>query len=58
MIIKIVRSYFNSFNKLQKKDRRLGIKDKVFISNLTVKHTSSKVIVTVYIYADKNKELD
>lgn len=55
---KIVKSYFNSFNKLEKKDKQLGIKNKVFISNLTVKHTSSKVIVTIYIYADKNKELD
>lgn len=58
MVIKIIKSYFNSKNKLQKNDRQLGVKDKVYLSKLTVKHTSSKVIITVYIYATLYKQLD
>lgn len=59
MVIKIIKSYFNSKNKRQQKnDRNLGVKDKVYLSKLTVKHTSSKVIITVYIYATLYKQLD
>ena len=70
MVIKIIKSYFNSKNKKgsfeifdfeaqpKKNDRQLGVKDKVYLSKLTVKHTSSKVIITVYIYATLYKELD
>jgi hypothetical protein len=58
MIIKIIRSYFNSKNKLQKNDRQLGVKEKVYLSKVEVKHTSSKVIITVYIYATLYKQLD
>lgn len=56
MIIKIIRSYFNSKSKLQKWSQ-LGVKGKVTLSKVEVKHTSSQVIITVYIYASLYKQL-
>jgi hypothetical protein len=58
-VIKIIRSYFNSYNlklenKLRKKNfrrkqRKLSI-NKMFISNGEYKHTNDKVIITLYVY--------
>ncbi len=58
-VIKLIRSYFNMFSsKLQTKTRigrlsrwlRLRSTNKIFISKPEVKHTSDKVIITLYIY--------
>jgi hypothetical protein len=63
----LIKSYFNFyFNKKNKKFlsgkhmitrfRRLGI-NKIFISKAELKHTSSKVIITLYIYNEERRIL-
>lgn len=59
LIIKLLKSYFNSFNrKLERKVdktrirvrfRRLSI-NKIFISNPELKHTTTEVYITLYAY--------
>jgi len=66
ILFSIVKSYFNLYNykeqkKINKKNvlirfRRLSIL-KIFISKAEKKHTSSKVIITLYIYNRQKKYL-
>jgi hypothetical protein len=66
MLIKLIKSYFNLFNikhdnkinSLNKsiKLRRLSI-NKIFVSKVELKHTSSKIIITIYSYNRQNKYL-
>lgn len=65
MVIKIIKSYFNSYyledtskNHLRKNNRQLRVINKAYFSKLTVKHTNSKVTITVYLYATLYKKLD
>jgi hypothetical protein len=64
MIITLIKCYFNLFstkhenkiNSLNKsiKLRRLSI-NKIFVSKVESKHTSSKVIITIYVYNRQKK---
>jgi hypothetical protein len=66
MLITLIKSYFNLFNikhdhkisSLNKsiKFRRLSI-NKIFVSKVELKHTSSKIIITIYIYNRHKKYL-
>ena len=60
-LMKLIQSYFNFFNKKDKSQhlrirfRRLLV-SKIFVSKAELKHTSSKVIITLYVY-NKQKEM-
>jgi len=66
MIIRLIKSYFNLFNpKYEKKVnfinkgiklRRLSI-NRIFVSKAELKHTNSKIIITIYIYNRQKKYL-
>jgi hypothetical protein len=65
MVIKLIKSYFNSYyledvskNHLPPKKRQLRVINKVYVSKPEFKHTNSKVIITLYIFADVRKQLD
>ena len=63
-LIKLIKSYFNLYfnNSLLKSKRvatrfkRLAVK-KIFISKAELKHTSSKVIITLYVYNEERRIL-
>jgi len=63
-LIKLIKSYFNfyfckkvlKFKHLAIRFRRLAI-NKIFISKAELKHTSSKVIITLYIYNEERRVL-
>jgi hypothetical protein len=62
--IKIIKSYFNLyFNKEILKSKRLVTRfrrlavNKIFISKAELKHTSSKVIITLYAYNEERRVL-
>jgi hypothetical protein len=63
-LIKLIRSYFNFYlsNKVLKSKRlatrfrRIAV-NKIFISNAELKHTSSKVIITLYVYNEERRIL-
>ena len=65
MIIRLIKSYFNLFNpKYEKKVnfinkgiklRRLSI-NRIFVSKAELKHTNSKIIITIYIYNRQKTE--
>jgi hypothetical protein len=64
MIIKLIKCYFNFFDpnlenrinsiNLGIKLRRLSI-NKIFVSRADIKHTNSKIIITIYIYNRQKK---
>lgn len=66
MVVKIIKSYFNSLN-LENKKNQFNLKKylafipivshKVFVAKPEIKHTNSKVIITLYIYCDMYKNL-
>jgi len=73
MVVKIITSYFNLFNFENKQNKlnlqkylafipivslRLLYMNKVLISQPEFKHTNSKVIITLYVYASKNQSFD
>jgi hypothetical protein len=73
MVVKIIKSYFNLFNLENKQNQfnlqkylafipivslRLLYMNKVLISKPELKHTNSKVIITLYVYASKKKSFD
>jgi hypothetical protein len=73
MVVKIITSYFNLFNFENKQNifnlqkylafipivsLRLLYMNKVLISKPEFKHTNSKVIITLYVYASKNQSFD
>ena len=73
MVVKIITSYFNLFNFENKQNKlnlqkylafipivslRLLYMNKVLISKPEFKHTNSKVIITLYVYASKNQSFD
>jgi len=63
-LTKLIRSYFNLYfsNKLLRSKRiitrfRRSSMDKIFISKTELKHTSSKVIITLYVYNEERRIL-
>jgi hypothetical protein len=64
MIITLIKCYFNFFNTKYEnkissfnkniKARRLSI-NKIFVSKVELKHTNSKIIITIYIYNRQRK---
>lgn len=61
---KLIRSYFNFyFNKQVLKSKKIAIRfrrlslNKIFISKAELKHTNSKVIITLYIYNEEKRQL-
>nr|YP_010218590.1 ribosomal protein S3 [Morchella brunnea]UBU98354.1 ribosomal protein S3 [Morchella brunnea] len=69
MIIKIITSYLNSFYLEDKKKNHFPAKlvrqklhslymNKVYVSKPELKHTNSKVIITLYVYASRRKTFD
>jgi len=63
-LIKLIKSYFNFFfTKKVLKSKRLAIRfrrlaiNKIFISKAELKHTSSKVIITIYVYNEERRVL-
>jgi hypothetical protein len=64
MVITLIKSYFNLFNIKQEKRinsnkkgiklRRLSI-NRIFVSKAELKHTSSKIIITIFIYNRQKK---
>jgi hypothetical protein len=64
MLIALIKYYFNIFNtkhenkisslKKSIKLRRLSI-NKIFVSKVELKHTSSKINITIYIYNRQKK---
>jgi hypothetical protein len=66
LITKLIRSYFNFYNrKLEKKIRLKRLRtrirrlstNRIFVSRAELKHTNNKVIVTLYIYNREKKYL-
>lgn len=62
MVIKIIKSYFNLYvhrgiSQNDRKNHRQLRVNKAYFSKLTVKHTNSKVTITVYLYANFYKDL-
>jgi Mitochondrial ribosomal protein (VAR1) len=64
ILIKLIKSYFNFyFDKKVLKLKRLGIRfkrlaiNKIFISKAELKHTSSKIIITLYVYNEERRVL-
>jgi len=61
-LMKLIQSYFNFFKKDESKSKRLRIRfrrllvSKIFVGKAELKHTSSKVIITLYVY-NKQKEM-
>lgn len=61
-LMKLIQSYFNFFKKDLSKSKRLRIRfrrllvSKIFVGKAELKHTSSKVIITLYVY-NKQKEM-
>lgn len=63
-LVKLIKSYFNFYlsrNILKSKSiatrfRRLAV-NKIFISRAELKHTSSKVIITLYVYNEERRIL-
>lgn len=56
LLYKLIKNYFNLYNaininakRIRMRFRRLSIK-KIFVSKAEIKHTSSKVIITIYVY--------
>lgn len=65
MIIKIITSYLNSFyledqnkNHLVRQKIHSHYMNKVYIAQPEVKHTNSKVVITIYIYSGGFKNLE
>jgi Mitochondrial ribosomal protein (VAR1) len=64
MVVNLIKCYFNLFNpKIEKKvnfintsikARRLSI-NKIFLSKADIKHTNSKIIITIYVYNRQKK---
>lgn len=64
MVVKLIKCYFNFFNpnlenrintiNMSIKLRRLSI-NKIFVSKADIKHTNSKIIITIYIYNRQKK---
>ena len=59
LVIKLVKSYFNSYNlKLEKKVRKIKLRkkslkkslNKIYLSDGEFKHTNDKVTITLYVY--------
>jgi hypothetical protein len=61
MVITLIKSYFNIFNpkyenKIGSINKTRGIKirrlsiNKIFVSKAELKHTNSKIIITIYVY--------
>jgi hypothetical protein len=63
-LVKLIRSYFNLYfnnrvlksKRLATRFRRLAI-NKIFISNMELKHNNSKVIITLYVYNEERRIL-
>jgi len=61
-LMKIIQSYFNFFQKEKNNSKRKRIKSrhllvsKIFVGKAELKHTSSKVVITLYVY-NKEKEM-
>jgi len=61
-LMKIIQSYFNFFQKNKNNSKRKRIKSrhllvsKIFVGKAELKHTSSKVVITLYVY-NKEKEM-
>ena len=63
-LIRLIKSYFNLyFNKSILKSKRIATRfrrlavNKIFISKAELKHTSSKVIITLYVYNEERRVL-
>jgi hypothetical protein len=64
MVVKLIKSYFNFFNpkvdnkinfiNMSVKLRRLST-NRIFVSKADIKHTNSKIIITVYVYNRQKK---
>ena len=59
LVIKLIKSYFNSYNlKLEKKVRKIKLRkkslkkslNKIYLSDGEFKHTNDKVTITLYVY--------
>ena len=63
-LINLIKSYFNLYfskkvlksKRLATRFRRLAVK-KIFISKAELKHTSSKVVITLYVYNEERRVL-
>lgn len=65
-VVTLIKSYFNFFNpkvenkinliNMSIKLRRLSI-NKIFVSKADIKHTNSKIIITIYVYNRQKKYL-
>jgi len=63
-LIKLIKSYFNLFfskevlksKRLATRFRRLSV-NKIFISKAELKHTSSKVVINLYVYNEERRVL-
>jgi len=63
-LIKLIKSYFNFYfvkkvlksKRLAIRFKRLGI-NKLFVSKAELKHTSSKVLITLYVYNEERRVL-
>lgn len=60
IVIKLIKSYFNAYFLSSKpKIRKLSVLNKVYVSKPEIKHTNSKIIITIYKYGSsilKNKK--
>jgi len=63
-LIKLIKNYFNLyFSKKVFKSKRLAIRfrrlavNKIFISRAELKHTSSKIVITLYVYNEEQRVL-
>jgi hypothetical protein len=63
-LVKLIKSYFNLyFNKEVIKSKRLATRfrrlsvNKIFISKAELKHTSSKVVITLCVYNEERRVL-
>ena len=64
-LVKLIKSYFNFyFNNKVLKSKRLPTRfrrlstNRIFISKAELKHTSSKVIITLYVYNEEKRILN
>jgi ribosomal protein S3 len=61
IVIKLIKSYFNAYflssSGFPTKIRKLSADRQIYISKLEVKHTNSKVIITVFVYCAAFKKL-
>jgi hypothetical protein len=63
IVIKLIKSYFNAYFLSSPKIRKLSVLSKVYVSKPEIKHTNSKVIITIYKYGsslneeEKNKKI-